>query len=129
MTGSLSSAQFDRWSSGECGTYACALQQARPDLRLGVAGHKTAEGFEPQHFFAHDDTHAYDSSGKHALPYHGARGQFGHAELEHDPKDWGLPGDEAGPEGPEPGLRAAQEHARSIGLLPRPGRQREREAT
>jgi hypothetical protein len=62
-----------RWQTGNCGTYARALIQMRPGLRLGALGVRDdpddPESMSAEHYFAHDDTHAYDSLGKHPLPY------------------------------------------------------------
>ena len=81
------------WQRGWCRTYAMALIMARPSLRLGVAGYEEhgeyAPGWWPQHFFAHDDEFAYDSAGRHPLPYHGVDGDFDHVELDTDPEAWG----------------------------------------
>jgi hypothetical protein len=107
------------WQQGQCGTYACALIQMYPHLRLGVAGTSFEDGDDwwPHHYFAHDDTHAYDSLGKHSLPYRGNDGSWDVQELDQLPSDWGLPEEEAGPEGPEPSLEAAQAHARANRVL------------
>lgn len=56
----------DRWQTGDCGAYAWALILARPALRLGAVRGRHDSYL---HFFAHDDTHAYDSRGRHELPY------------------------------------------------------------
>lgn len=100
----------DPYQCGLCDAYAVGLQQEYPHLRIGVAGYKQEDGgWLPQHFFAHDDTHAYDSLGKHPLPYHGIHNQFDHLELNQNAHDWGLP--ENG--GPEDVVRA-REHARNL---------------
>ena len=52
-----------------CDTYALAMLDTHPNLRLGVA-----DG--GMHFFVHDDEYAYDSIGKHPLPYNGVNGDF-----------------------------------------------------
>jgi hypothetical protein len=107
--------QFDRWSNGECGTYATALIRSKPGLQLGVAGTADSDGgWYPHHYFAHDQANAYDSSGRHPLPYHGVNNQFDHVELGHDLESWGLPEDEGGDEDT---LREATAHARKIGLI------------
>jgi hypothetical protein len=60
----------DRWQTGECGVYAYALMAADPALRFGaVLGEGQHVPGRALHFFAHDDTHAYDSRGAHPLPY------------------------------------------------------------
>lgn len=56
--------EWKRWQQGDCYTYAHALLQLRPDLHLGSLD-------QGMHLFAHDNTHAYDSAGKHCLPYAG----------------------------------------------------------
>lgn len=86
--------EFDRWQGGGCGTYATALIHAHPHLQLGVAGHTfkgggdASEGWGEDHFFAHDDKHAYDSAGKHPLPYKGFRESRDYVELGHDLEEW-----------------------------------------
>ena len=68
----MGAAGGDRWQGGECGTYATALQQMRPGLMIGAAGGGPGddeEDWDVEHFFAHDQTHAYDSTGRHELPY------------------------------------------------------------
>lgn len=56
----------DRWQTGDCGIYAMALIEARPGLRFGAVFGRHGSAL---HFFAHDDTHAYDSTGASPLPY------------------------------------------------------------
>lgn len=106
--------EWGRWQQGQCGTYAVALTQAKPGLRFGVAG---TEDFPDSHFFAHDDTHAYDSAGRHPLPYRGVHGNLTQNDLDSDPEDFGIPDEESGPEGPGPNLAAAREHARRNRIL------------
>ncbi len=70
----MGAAGGDRWQGGECGTYATALQRMRPGLMIGAAGGGSGddeEDWDVEHFFAHDQTHAYDSTGRHELPYSG----------------------------------------------------------
>lgn len=102
---------WSKWQQGHCGTYACALIAKHPHLRFGVMGEEDEDGWRPTHYFAHDDHHAYDSAGKHPLPYHGIDGHANYSELDSHPDDWGLPHEESGPEGPEPHLAEAAEHA------------------
>lgn len=71
---------WDRWQQGNCGGYAVALIQAYPHLRLGGVDfwddtdEETGELFDnPGHYVAHDDRFAYDSAGRHPLPYNGTR--------------------------------------------------------
>lgn len=60
----------DRWQTGDCAIYATALIERYPHLRLGAVVHDWARwGRSWLHFFAHDDTTAYDSRGSHPLPY------------------------------------------------------------
>jgi hypothetical protein len=118
----LSDQQFDpwRWQQGECGTYACAVMRAKPGTKLGVAGYANEggpeHGWEPQHFFAHDETHAYDSLGTHPLPYRGIHNQMDYWELGHEPETFGLPEDEQGSD-VESAIQAAQRHARHLGQI------------
>jgi 8-oxo-dGTP diphosphatase len=100
---------WDRWQQGNCGTYAAALVRAHPHLSFGVAGYSDDDGWSPAHFFAHDDTHAYDSAGKHPLPYRGVHGDMDIQELGHAPEDWGMPEEEGAG---DQEVSAAQEHAR-----------------
>lgn len=105
--------EWDRWQKGQCGTYATGLMQERPDLRLGGVDFNNDPGFDnPTHFVAHDDQHAYDSAGRHPLPYGGIRGEGRWLPDLGSPEDYGIPDDEAGPEGVEPNISAAREHAR-----------------
>jgi hypothetical protein len=103
--------EWSRWQQGYCGTYATALIQAVPGLRLGCldGGH---------HFTAHDDEFAYDSAGRHPLPYQGVRGDMTWQPDAGPPSDWGLPDDECGPEGPDEALAAALEHAARNNIHP-----------
>lgn len=61
--------EWSRWQRGDCYTYAHALVRERPTLKLGSLD-------QGMHLFAHDDTHAYDSAGKHPLPYRGIEGKM-----------------------------------------------------
>ena len=56
------------FQQGSCLEYAYALLILRGDWQLGTNGD---DHNEVQHFYAHDDTHAYDSAGRHPLPYLG----------------------------------------------------------
>jgi hypothetical protein len=77
-----------RWQQGQCGTYAVALMRLRPQLRFGThgitraGGGDASSGWSPEHHFAHDDTYAYDSAGRHPLPYHGVYGDADYCELD-----------------------------------------------
>lgn len=114
--------EWSTWQQGKCGTYAVALQQEHPHLKFGVlgttekGGGDASAGWTPSHFFAHDETHAYDSAGKHPLPYRGVRNQADYHELGHDAEDWGMPDEEGS--GPKE-LQAAREHIRRHGIGPR----------
>ncbi len=63
----------------------------------------------PLHFYAHDDMYAYDSAGRHPLPYLGIAAYMDYCELDTDPAWWSLP-DEEGTG--EQDIRDAQDHAR-----------------
>ena len=98
-------------------------------LRFGTLGITRAgggdasSGWTPEHHFAHDDAYAYDSAGRHPLPYHGVHGEADYYELDGDPDDWAPLSEEGSG---EPDVVAAQEHARRQRILdggygPRPG--------
>lgn len=63
--------EWSRWQQGGCLAYAVALIELRPNLRLGTLAMTDGEYCIPAHHFAYDDTYAYDSAGRHALPYRG----------------------------------------------------------
>lgn len=71
------------WQHGLCDTYALAMKEMHPHLRLGVA-----EG--GRHYFTHDDQYAYDSLGRHPLPYQGINEDdpFEYTELDQEPAYW-----------------------------------------
>jgi hypothetical protein len=111
--------EWDRWQQGQCGTYALALLRLDPRLRLGTFGMTdsgdgdASGGWRPAHHFAHDSTHAYDSAGRHPLPYLGIiPGDADYAELDGDPEYWGLPG-----EADEQDIADARAHARRNRIL------------
>jgi hypothetical protein len=109
-----------RWQQGQCGTYACTLQQHRPELKLGLAGNLEHGEFPYQHVFAHDETHAYDSLGAHPLPYKGVHGKWGHNELGYKNIDEiGIDPlyEEHGPEGPGESVHAATARMRELGQI------------
>jgi len=64
-----------RWQRGACLSYAQALKECDPNLQYGMHfGPNTDPDYpdaqwEPLHVFAHDGEFAYDSLGRHALPY------------------------------------------------------------
>jgi hypothetical protein len=60
--------EWHRWQQGECFEYAVALTRLRPELMFGTLFDDDERDI---HFCAHDATHAYDSAGKHPLPYIG----------------------------------------------------------
>lgn len=101
------------WQQGKCGTYAVALIAAHPNLRFGTLGESTGQGTDwvPTHHFAHDDTHAYDSAGRHPLPYRGVAGSCDVQCLDEQPDWYGVLEGEAGPEGNDFHLAAATAHA------------------
>jgi hypothetical protein len=116
--------EWQTWQQGHCGTYAVALIRAYPHLRFGTigltenGGGDASDGWRPAHHFAHDDTCAYDSAGRHQLPYYGVQpGTADYYELDGDPADEGLPDSEAGPEGSAAWLAAALLRARRNGIL------------
>lgn len=76
------------WQHGLCDTYALALIELYPHLRWGTlyesGADEDGEFRLPQHWFAHDDEHAYDSLGRHPLPYTGYGENAGYYEQELD---------------------------------------------
>jgi hypothetical protein len=80
------------WQQGGCHTYAHALKRLRPSLRfgeLGVSDHGDGgvRGWTPTHTFVHDDRYAYDSCGRHPLPYHGIDGEADVVALDLEARD------------------------------------------
>lgn len=98
--------EWERWQQGSCLEYALALISIRPHLRFGSCG---AHDSPATHFYAHDDRHAYDSAGRHVLPYHGIDGSLTCTTLDDDPRDYDVP-DVAQ-------IPAAIEHAERNGIL------------
>jgi hypothetical protein len=84
--------EWGRWQQGGCATYARALQHLEPSLRIAVAGilldPGVSDDWHPTHLYAHDGEVAYDSAGKHPMPYHGLAGDMDHIEPDTDPEDW-----------------------------------------
>lgn len=78
--------EWQWWQQGFCDVYALALMDTFPTLRFGVLF--DGDGCE-RHFFAHDDHWAYDSAGRHPLPYCGLDPRDLEQELDHTPEDWG----------------------------------------
>lgn len=76
-------AEWKRWQQGGCHVYASALIELMPHLRFGTLF--CDEGI-PQHHIAHDDEWAYDSAGRHPLPYLGLTTQMERCELDEDPE-------------------------------------------
>ena len=62
--------EWERWQQGGCLAYAVALQRLSPALRFGTLN----DDDSPVHHFAYDDEYAYDSAGRHSLPYRGISG-------------------------------------------------------
>lgn len=112
----LNAAQDDRWQQEDHGPYAEALIQLDPSLKFGTAGDTelgngdASEGWIPRHHFAHDDTHFYDSRGRH--PLGDLDYDYDHVELNGNPKDWE---EEHWPAG----LEEAKQHALAHGVLTR----------
>ncbi len=79
------------WQHGLCDTYAKAMLDMYPHLKLGILYN---EDDIEQHYFAHDGKYAYDSIGKHKLPYTGYgenKGTFVQS-LEEKPEWYGIGG-------------------------------------
>lgn len=107
------------WQQGMCGTYALALLQAHPHLRLGGVDFNNDPGFDnPGHFVAHDDEYAYDSAGRHPLPYQGVHGDGRWLADLGDPADYGIPDDET--DEPAVDLQAARDHHARHQIVTRP---------
>lgn len=79
--------EWATWQQGHCGAYALALIElggGQPIMGLGVL-----DGGD--HFFAHDAAYAYDSAGRHTLPYRGiVDDAFEESLLGQRPGEWGL---------------------------------------
>lgn len=108
--------EWARWQQGHCGTYAVALMRAFPHLRLAAIGYLDYDGWRLAHFAAHDDHYAYDSAGRHPLPYRLIDGSADVCELDQVAGDYGIPEEEAGPEGAEVHLQDAWAHAQRNGI-------------
>lgn len=98
--------EWKRWQQGECGTYAAGLKKLNPKLRV-------AAGDDGEHFYAYDKGFAYDSAGRHPMPYRGIEGQLQHvqrnANLDHYGEGPGWAADED--------IQAAADHAQRHGIL------------
>ena len=104
-------ADWERWQQGGCGAYALALVGLDPALRLGATGFRGRDGaFRPDHFFAHDDSYAYDSHGQHHLPFYGVDRDFAEVVMGTSADRWAL-------SEPEPEVAAARQHALENGIL------------
>ena len=112
--------EWSRWQQGGCAAYAIALTDAHPHLKCAVMGRTEAgdgdasQGWSESHWFAHDGRHAYDSAGRHPLPYRGVEADNDYVELDADPEDWGYRD-----EFDEEDFAAAREHAERHGILTR----------
>jgi hypothetical protein len=103
---------YERWQFGQCATYARALMRMRPGLKFGAMGVGSGQHKYPTHYFAHDDRHAYDSAGRHPLPYHGITHHADYSDLDQDPHGSAVPTDAS-----EEDITQAQDHARRNGIL------------
>lgn len=98
-----------RWTGGDCGTYAHALTEMNPDLRVGTVNGGI-------HFFAHNETHAWDANGQHRLHHFGL--QSDHGQHQGDHLSLGVdPGVYEEPRGSEHDVADAKDHARRNGIL------------
>ena len=61
---------YIRYMQSDCADYAVALQALVPNLSFGIL--TDPDDGAPIHVFVHDKKQAYDYSGAHPLPYHGA---------------------------------------------------------
>lgn len=108
---------FSTWQQGECLTYAQALINANPNLRGATLAEPDGDaldgstGWTPVHHFAHDDEYAYDSLGRHRLPYHGVGRAGNLVFLDDDLDDYDEPYDDL--------LPAAAEHIAAHDILNR----------
>lgn len=99
--------EWERWQQGECGTYAAGLKTLNPKLKVAAANFG-------EHFFAHDGKHAYDSAGKHPMPYRGVSGKEHWAvEKNVDLGDYG----EGHGEAPKADIFMAMKHATRHNIL------------
>lgn len=86
--------QMSEWKQGDCGLYALALISLEPSLHFGVLGvsddDESSGIWYERHYFAHDGLYAYDSAGRHTLPYHGVHGDCDVVVLDQTPEDFGV---------------------------------------
>lgn len=92
------------WTHGNCDSYALALIQKHPHLKLAVIGHKEQEGWWPTHYLAHDGKLAYDSRGSYELDQIAETFSVDVVELNQDLEDWFVDGE------PENGDYRAEAH-------------------
>lgn len=76
----------DVFQHGGCIEYANALKQRFPHLQLGTLVNPD-DPDDWQHLYMHDGTYAYDSAGRHPMPYYGVRGNLEPSEDDTD-FDW-----------------------------------------
>lgn len=74
----------DDWQRGLCHTYATAMLNLYPHLRLGVL--IDPESSIEMHYFVHDDAYAYDSLGRRELPFASWDGEPFEQVLDADPE-------------------------------------------
>lgn len=86
--------EWEAWQQGDCDLYALALISLDPSLHFGVLGESYEDewggGWYERHYFAHDGSYAYDSAGRHTLPYHGVHGDCDVVVLDQTPEDFGV---------------------------------------
>lgn len=94
--------EWEKWQIGGCREYAAALIWGWPRLRLGTFGDRVVDGEHvsdtESHYYAHDDQYAYDSAGRHPLPYLGVGEPADWSQLDVDPDDVDDPRPELIPE-------------------------------
>lgn len=78
--------EWNRWQQGGCLEYAIALTRVNPLLLFGSLYKVDGNYALATHHFAHDDSFAYDSAGRHPLPYRGIYNQADEVGLNEDPK-------------------------------------------
>lgn len=84
--------EWKRWQQGGCLEYAVALIRRYPGLRFGTLGESDGDGgWWVSHHIAHDDEWAYDSAGRHRLPYNGIDGVLDVVELNGNAEDYEYP--------------------------------------
>lgn len=113
--------EWATWQQGNCGTYATALMAIDPTLRFGGVDFDNDPGYDnPSHYVAHDDRYAYDSAGRHPLPYQGICGTGRWLPDLGDPAHYGIPNEEPGCHtNPDAVLEAATNHITRNNILTR----------